>query len=372
MTHSVASFIFSKTKIFIALSTATVLLTACGSSDSKLKSETSELDIAAVEVIDNTIIPAATRFQQQTQALADSSTNFCATGNINTENLSQVQEQWKATHAAWFELLPYRFGPMINGLLSSTYMYIDSYRNNGDKYTGTVRTTITNLLANNSLSATTFENLSPDRTGLLALEVTLFENSATQSQVPSEIISEFDGSNKCQILTGYATELVRNATIIQQGWVNNYRNTGKNYRELVINGQLKDTLDDETDDIAIKRITVSVQNFYDYLANRNLTTDTAQLAGSIWQSLERALKNTEELLQGTSATTISLNQIMNGNRFEQTVVDLQSNIKTLRTALIDESSINMKAAAAAIDGNFKRELPDALNITLGLNFSDGD
>jgi hypothetical protein len=115
-----------------------------------------------------------------------------------------------------------------------------------------------------------------------------------------------------------------------------------------------------------------VQEFYDYIANRNITTDVAQLSESIWQVLDNSLNITEELLQGTDSTTVSLNSIMNNNRFEQTVINIQENIKTMRSALEEENNTDMVAAAAILDGNFKRDLSTALNIELGLNFSDGD
>ena len=63
---------------------------------------------------------------------------------------------------------------------------------------------------------------------------------------------------------------------------------------------------------------------------------------------------------------------MANNRFEQTVLDIEANIQTLRTAFEEKNVVDMKAAAAILDGNFKREIPEALNINLGLNFSDGD
>jgi hypothetical protein len=63
---------------------------------------------------------------------------------------------------------------------------------------------------------------------------------------------------------------------------------------------------------------------------------------------------------------------MANNRFEQTVANVKDNIQTLRSALEDENTMDMKAAAAILDGNFKRDIPEAFNIYLGLNFSDGD
>mgnify|MGYP002700211190 FL=1 len=61
---------------FLLVVMTSLLLTACGgtnSSSAKLKSANSELNLAATEAIDYTIIPAANNFQQQVQALVSMS-----------------------------------------------------------------------------------------------------------------------------------------------------------------------------------------------------------------------------------------------------------------------------------------------------------
>lgn len=357
-----------------ALVTTTLLLTACGGSNSSLSTGNTELNIAATEVIDNTIIPAATRFQQQSQNLVNESQNFCASGNITADNLAALQQQWIDTNLAWYELLPYRFGPLVNSELLPTYTFIDSYRLRGTDYIASVRTKIDSLLAgSDTLNESTFSSLSFQFVGLLALEVSLFEDAVNQSPTPADIVNEYaTNPRKCEVLTGYATELTHHADAIQQGWTTNYRDTHKSYRDLIINNQLEAVLEDETGDSAIKKITVSVQEYYDYLANRDITLDAAQLSYSIWLALDNALKNTEELLAGTEATELSLNLIMTNNRYEQTVTDVKNNIKTLRAALTEKNTVDMKSAARTLDGSFKRDIPEALNINLGLNFSDGD
>ena len=154
------------------------------------------------------------------------------------------------------------------------------------------------------------------------------------------------------------------ANDVQLGWTSNYRETGKSYRNLVVNNQLDTVLGDEAGESAIKKITISMQEFYDYLGKREVASNAAQLSSSIWLALDSSLKNTEELLAGTSATKLSLNAIMANNRFEQTVLDIAANVQTLRTALEEENIVDMKAAAAILDGNFKREISEALNLSL--------
>jgi len=356
-----------------ALATA-ILLSACGGTDSTLSTGNSELHVAATQIIDNTIIPAANSFQQQAGILVSDSAHFCSTNNLTESNLTALQNQWVETNLAWFQLLPYRFGPMVNSLLLPTYTYIDGYRLRGTNYTASVRTKIDSLLADTStINAATFSSSTFQFVGLLALEVSLFEDAANQSTTKADIITEYQSNpRKCQLLTGYANELLRRADIIQQGWTTNYRNTNKSYRELIINNQLDSVLDDEAVESAIKEITVSVQEYFDYLGLRDITLDVSQISSSVWAAIGSSVTNIEELLNGTTNTTISLNKIMANNRFEQTVAILDENISTLRTALDTMNTVDTIAAAKAIDGNFKRDIPDALNINLGINFSDGD
>lgn len=370
MTKRLASSASLTTAILTSL-----LLTACGGSSSSLTSENTELNIAATEVIDHTIIPAANRFKQQLATFVSDSDEFCSTGNTTEANLLLLQNQWVETNQAWFEILPYRFGPMINNEVLPTYLFIDYHRQRGDNDSDTIRSNIDTLIASSSDNAyaSTLASLGANSLGLLALEITVFEEAASQSTTASDIATEFGNTpRKCQLLSDLGNKALLRAETIQQGWTTDYRDTGISYRNLVINNQLEDVLDDEAGESAIKKITISVQEFYDYLGKRDVTTNVAQLSSSIWQALDRSLTNTEELLAGTSSTTISLNSIMDNNRFEQTVVDVVSNIQTLRTATEEMNTVNMQAAAKTLDGNFKREIPDALNINLGLNFSDGD
>jgi predicted lipoprotein len=365
---------FKKVPVVTTILTS-LLLAACGGTGSSLSTHNTELNIAATEAIDHTIIPAAYRFQQQVEALVNQSNLFCTTGQITTDNLALLQEQWTKTNFAWFQLLPYRFGPMINSEVLPTYIFIDYHRQRGNNDSDTIRSNIDTLIASSSDAsyASTLSQIGANSLGLLALEVTIFEEAANQSTAPSDIVLEYQNTpRKCQLLKDFGQKLLVRADTIHQGWASNYRNTGKGYRELLVNNQLEEVLDDEAGESAIIKILLSVQEFYDYLGKRNVTTNVAQLSSSVWLALDNALQNTEELLVGVESTTLSFDAVMANNRFEQTVTNVKDNIQTLRLALEEKNTIDMKAAAAILDGNFKRDIPEALNINLGLNFSDGD
>lgn len=365
---------FKKVPVITTMLTS-LLLAACGGTSSSLSTHNTELNIAATEAIDHIIIPAAYRFQQQVKTLVRQSDLFCTAGQITTDNLVLLQEQWTKTNFAWFQLLPYRFGPMINSEVLPTYIFIDYHRQRGDNDSDTIRSNIDTLIASSSDAsyASTLSQIGANSLGLLALEVTIFEEAANQSIAPIDIVFEFQNTpRKCQLLIDFGQKLLVRADTIHRGWASNYRNTGKSYRDLLVNNQLEEVLDDEAGDSAIIKILLSVQEFYDYLGKRNVTTNVAQLSSSVWFAIDHALHNTEKLLAGVESTTLSFDAVMANNRFEQTVANVKDNIQTLRSALEEKNTINIKAAAAILDGNFKRDIPEALNINLGLNFSDGD
>jgi len=355
-----------------------LVLVGCGTESSTSSAvKGSEADNAALQVMDSTIMPAVTQFQESTELLDSMATEFCS--DITSSNLTALQNQWKNTSQAWYQVLPFKFGPMEGGLdehllYGSNASFIDSYRPNGVNYTGTVRTNISEMIADTaSITDETLLNKSFNRVGLLALEVVIFEVSADQSNDLSDIVNEFVAdSRKCQILTGLSNQVLERATSIAQGWHSNYAETGIGYRALIASGQLAELVENEDGTSAISKLTVSIQDYFDYLKNRNLTTEMGQLSSSIWQSVAPSVSIIEEALVGTDQTTLSLNDIMNNNGFDQTLSTLNSNFTTLKTAISENNTVDFQAASGVLDGNFKRDIPDALGVTLGLNFSDGD
>lgn len=63
---------------------------------------------------------------------------------------------------------------------------------------------------------------------------------------------------------------------------------------------------------------------------------------------------------------------MMGNGYSANKTTLQENMDLFKSSIEEENTIDFVSITAALDGNFKRELPDALGAELGLNFTDGD
>jgi hypothetical protein len=47
-------------------------------------------------------------------------------------------------------------------------------------------------------------------------------------------------------------------------------------------------------------------------------------------------------------------------------------MSSAKQALTNNNQAEFEIYSGILDGNFKREIPDALGVTLGINFSDGD
>lgn len=352
-----------------------LILSACGSSSSStVSSSTPELDAAIQDVVDKTIIPASANFKSQAEALDSNAELFCSANNTNEQNLASLQLQWQQTNNAWFQLLPFKFGPMEGSVVFPTYTYIDSYRVNGNNYIETVRTEINTLLnSSDEINDATFTNKTFNKVGLLALEASIFETNADQSTSTNDIVSEYVGNDsKCDILTGYSAQLLRRASIIDDRWTTDYQDSGSSYRDLLLSGQLEGISGEDGSD-ATTKIVLGAQNYFDYIANRNVTDSVGTLANSIWSALDVSVDITEELMTGTDSTTISLFDIIrNTNSNDQDVNTITSNFDYIRTTISDTDKTNLQAAAKALDSNFKVEVTTGLDINAGLSFADGD
>ena len=143
-----------------------------------------------------------------------------------------------------------------------------------------------------------------------------------------------------------------------------------------MNKQLESTFT-ESNDIdgtgtpAFTRLVVSTQQHLDFLSKRNITTQSAQLSNSVWQALEHTQTSLQEFLAGTDKTSLSLYQMMD-NGYDANINTLKENMEFFKQSISDKNTTNFKSFSSSLDGNFKRELPDALGAELGLNFTDGD
>lgn len=340
-----------------------VLLVACGGTRENDPIQVTEDSLNSVleGLVDNRIIAASDNFLANTQALTKDVTALCQAPT--DEKLSSAQTQWRDTYQSWYQLLPYNFGPLTDDLVFPPYTFIDSLRLRGTEYSDTARVRIfTWVEGAETLDDTFFRQQSFQFVGLLALEIALFED--LQGEAANSVELQ-DKVRKCEVLTGLARELERQAEYVFQGWTEQFKNSDKSFRTLFLAGDIEDGSEPLT------KLLTSVQENLDYLANRNVVFFASPVANESWQAVSRFIDEVEGLLEGTEEYN-GLFDLMDNAGYQDEVETVRENIALAKEAISDRDINSFNAAVAALDGNFKREIPDALEVNLGITFSDGD
>ena len=324
------------------------------------------LDVALQESVSQVILPTVDEFVVGSLALQIATESFCS--NISSASLQIAQQQWIDVSNSWFKLAVYNIGPLNDDLVFPKYTFIDSLRLRGTNYLSTIRSEISKSLSNEAiLNEAFFDSQTFQKTGLLLLEALLFETSSEQLSDLNEITSEYQfNSRKCELLIGASAYLNRNALYVQNGWQTSYLQSANSFEYLLVN----DLLEDDSDPLAL--IIVSVQGHLDYLQKRNVVTVSSSLAGTAWQQMSASIDEVEELLNGTTDATTSYFRLMEFAGFDNSVSLVKENFQRIRQAIESQEVDLLASELGRLDGNFKREIPNALAVELSINFTDGD
>lgn len=344
-----------------------VLLTACGGErkNDPLILTDDTLNTALTRIIDQTVIPSVEAFSRDADALVVATSDFCS--GPDTDGLEQVQSAWEKSTTSWYRILPFLFGPPDDNLLTPGYLFIDSLRQRGNDYTSTVRAEINESASGSeSLNDAYFDRLSFTKTGLLALEVALFED-ASESTSDSDIVAGFIAEpRRCDYLKGLSKLQADYANEFHQGWVSDYQNSGEAYRERFLRG----ATDDGSAPLTL--LLTSAQEHLNYLKQRSVVDQAGQISGISWSLMQASIEATEAIVEGDESTVVTLASLMLAAQEESALLSVRDNFERAYEAINDESNLDFYTAAGLLDGNFKREIPDGLAVELGINFSDGD
>ena len=345
--------------------TLSMLLSSCGGdrTNEPLTVTSGSIKKAIAEFTDQTLIPDLNNFLQQAETLDEKGGEFCSDSNSTT--LAAVQQQWYATSKAWYRVLPYNFGPANDDLLDPRYRYIDYFRERGRDRTGAVRTLFTEFLVANTAFSDEF-TLAYE-VGLMPLELALFESNATQSTDSTDILNEYAGnSRKCTLLNGLTEKLIEDAAYLKSGWEENYLQSGTPFRDIFINNELSDGSE------AIDTLLVSVQEFLDYVPKRDVISAAHPVAGGGWDNVSSSISAISQLLKGTDTTVVSIFSLMEAAGEEVAVNTVEGTLIQARLHIGQQDATSFYTDSATLDGYFKREIPDSLDVSLGINFTDGD
>lgn len=336
-----------------ALTPAIALLIACGSSDNKKRIDLTEPKNALPLVVENRIIPSVKGFNQSVGALQQTANHFCAQLNdSNEQNITELQNSWKAMNLKWYPLLSYRFGPLNDDILEPAVIFIDNYRESkGRDYTDVTRNDIAKDLASSEVLNTAYFNKKlSNKVGILALEVLLFDGSK------GAILQSYkDNERKCQILEGQAELLKSYSQSIEDKW--------STYKDKFTGNTLS-----EGDSLVV--LFTNLQDYLNHLQTRNVATNTGKLSNHGWDNVSAAVDEMKALLSDHSPSIFDF--MLASTAKEQEIETIKSDIQAVKEAINDKDSTVLNTTLGRLDGHFKRTIPNSLGITLGLNFNDGD
>ncbi|MEM9758130.1 MAG: imelysin family protein [Pseudomonadota bacterium] len=325
-----------------------------------------EAAVALEQLVDDVIIAGAESFQTDAQGLLAGAESFCASGSTD---LAELQSGWEGLMERWFFLANYVFGPLNDNIVSPVFYFIDSLRLRGTDYTETVRAVIAEDISSDQvLNDEFFAGKTFQRVGLLALEVALFETATGErSQDLAMITAEYGNTpRKCEVLIGLARQLTQQADYVVDGWLVQHRNATEPYRTLFLAGET----DDGTEPMA--QLIIAIQEHLEYLQSRRVVEVAAQLSQHNWDAVSAGVDGAEAYLEGAGEDSVSFFDVMIENGETAVVDEVRGTLAAIREAIDLQDPAILEVRLGQLDGNFKREIADALGVELGINFSDGD
>lgn len=348
------------------LSLISILVFAAGACSDGVETtnDTEQLQDALENTVDEVIVPTVGDFAQASAAMVDQARVFCSAPSES--GLEDLQNEWRFLATEWNRTALYALGPLNQDLILPRVIFIESMRQRGTDYTETVREAIDLALSRTEpLDAAYFDNLRFTEVGLLALEVLIFETSGTASTVRSDVAAEFQTSGrKCAYLEGMAEHLERTADAVVRGWTESYLDSGTPFRDRLVRAELEDGSE------PVPALLIAAFEHLDYVKRRKLEGILdAQLADHFYENLVATL---DELVRFLDGGRYSFFDHMEARGFAAEVAQARDAIANARAIAAAEDRQALIPAWGEAEGFLKREVPNGLNVDLGLNFADGD
>ncbi|MEM1023008.1 MAG: imelysin family protein [Myxococcota bacterium] len=357
----------------LRFSIASFLLTmslACGSETETLPPP-ADLQPALEAVVDGTIVPAFSNFAESVGLLEGAITNFCS--DPSEASLGLAQQQWRATAEVWNAAALYNIGPLDDDVIVPSILFVESMRQRGSDFTNTVQDAIERDLGSDAtLDGSFFDNLIFREVGLLALEILLFQDTAEEpSTDPVDVVADFTArGRKCAYAEGMADLLRRRAERVESGWTTAFLDTGRPFRDLLLEGELEDGSD------PIVETLVAVIRHVEYLRRRKLQAlPDAQLAGSFYDNIQVGVAAVRSFLDADTsmtATTDTFYDAMRANDRAEAIDVVNGILAEADAAALAADQSRSAAAFLALETALRRDVPIALRIDIGLTFTDGD
>lgn len=319
-------------------------------------------------IVGNTIVPDFVAFTSATEAMQTQVDAFCAAPTPDA--LEAAQSSWRSLSESWNAVAMYNLGPLDDDFIVPKIILVESMRQRGDDYTQTVRdAAVTAIEGEEPIDTGYVEALTFNKIGLLALEVLVFEDSREGNSLdPADVLADFEERpRKCEYLRGINERLVATATEVERGWTESFQE-GDAFEDTMLGTSLPDGAE------PVAGLLLAIQEHLAYIKDRKLDGILdAQLSGHFHPNITALLEALDRMLeQPDPEDAAGILDFMDAYGFVVEAETVRSNLEAAKTAAASEDREGLSAAIGLLEGNVKREIPDALGVVLGLNFTDGD
>ena len=329
----------------------------CGCAEGGGDNAPAPVDVLVEGIAKQQILVNVEAFASAAGDLHDAATQFCdapADGDF-----SAVQSAWQHGAEAWYRVQLFNFGPADVDPVLPAYSFIDSLRLRGTDYTDDLRNALARWRTGDEpLDSAFFAEQRFNDLGLLAVELALYDSA--------DLEAAYDGdARRCELLVGLTGDLRSRAESLRAGWIESYDGGDTGFLDLLLSAALPNGR------LPLVQVLVSAQEYADYLHSRHVVKLAGQASGTTWDLLDAGVGAIEALLTQDlkGGSVFYWMERLDGPEPVQAV---REKLDATRAALEAQDADTLEATLAELDGCFKREVPDALQVELGLNFTDGD
>jgi len=331
-------------------------------------------------VVDQHILPAYQKFKASTETLHQNSLSFCQ--EQNQTQFEQIKTDFKISMADWQSIQHIRFGPIENALrMHRIQMWPDKR--------GKVAKHLRKLLAAKKIAVLkedTFMHGSTAVQGFSALEMLLFNNSATE-----EFFTANKSNYRCQLLIA----ITSNLSNISKGLVYDWSEAKEPFRVYIQTADQGNAYYESEKEVSstilnnlVTQLILIVDHKLDRPIGKSLNKAYGKRAES-WRSrqslknIQHNLKALQVLYQMGFEHQLKNKELKNKELQEKVHNGFEVINKTIATIQLPifeavknpgqrKLLIQLRQQTAQLKQLFSVELPKALDIPLGFNSLDGD
>lgn len=354
-------------KLKSSLAIAFVLfLSSCGMSPNKLEVSQDGLQQVVAHSADIVIIPNIKNWQRSSIEFSSFSKKFCK--SPNSVNLKQLKYNWKELSLSWNKVIMFDFGPLRDNLFTAKINFVDSMRQRGKNYSNTVRIRLNQRLKDNvKLDNQYFAGLNFNLVGIHVLEQMVFSDFTNKSTHNRSILNNYrHNPRSCELLTGMSNLNSDIASYVLDSWQKKARLQQFSYGELfkkdkLINGEK-----------SLTKLIFSIQDYFRYIKQRKLEGWLdSHISGMAYKNMLAGLEAVEDLFTAKNSK-LSLEKYLQASSNKKTADKFLKLITQAKLQATSQDRKAMKVTYSQLIKMLEQDIPKALNVDFGINFTDGD